>query len=127
MFRGPPRSWRNAIRSHAGKPALFGFVEWSSSTGWRHEIDIGLCYITRVIGRHFDVSKPANHYMSILSISSSDIIVEALSEHGIVQVRTHHRATTLLEPDGGVIWPLPAIEKSQKLTPKPVQVDESEL
>ena len=125
MFRGPPSSWRKAIRSHVGKPALFGSITPCSS--WRQDIDIGLCYITRVIGRHFDVSKPANHYMSVLSITSSDIIVEALSEHGIVQVRTHHRATTLLEPDGGVIWPLPAIEKSQKLTPKPVQVDESEL
>lgn len=103
MSRGPPRSWRKAIRSHIGKPAFFGNLSGRGS-GWQ-EREYGLCYITRVIGREFDVSDPAAKILVSPESSIHDIIVEVLSESGLLQVRTSHRTAELLEPDGEVVWP----------------------
>lgn len=106
-MRGPPRKWKQLLRNHVGRPILFKDLHAWDSRGlsWL-QLDIGLCYVTRVIGEHYDSSTFFNEKNSLTEGGAGplDLVVEVISSLGLVQVRTSPMLTSLLDEDGGSVW-----------------------
>jgi len=107
VSRGPPRAWKQLLRAHVGRPIVFRDLHaWDSYGLTWLKVDAGLCYVTRVIGDHFESSTFYNEKNSFTEGGAGqlDIVIEAISNLGLIQVRTSHFLTSLLDEDGNVIW-----------------------
>jgi hypothetical protein len=105
LIRGPPRNWIKLLRNHIGSPIVFGHVFMRNSIEWNKEIDLGLCFLLKVSGKHYDARNQYNDCYVSTSSSSHDFVVEVLSCQGVVQVRTSYLTTKLLSKDGEFVWP----------------------